>query len=298
MFQNGAGNIGVGTTKPTSKLDINASNALALHGAAPFMNFYDTTKAGQRAAIQSTAGGLKLIGDAVFKGTNPGGFVHVDSNGRVGLGTTAPQRLMQIGSSTDAMFTIEGSDQSPRAGFFRFGDNTGWQLRFGRSRECSGCALNTGLSGALFTIRDDGAIGPTSYPLLATGVEPLCRTLSNFITRCQGSSLRYKTAISAYDGGLDVVEKLKPIAFTRNHNGAHEVGFGAEDIAAVEPRLTYNDDDGKIEGVHYELLTTVLVNAVKQQQTEITSQKDEIQKQRTLITDLEARLARLEKAGR
>jgi len=215
----------------------------------------------------------------------------MDRNGRLGLGTTTPQRLLQIGPSTDAMFTIEASDASPRAGFIRFGDKTGWQLRFGRSRECSGCALNTGLSGALFTIRDDGAIGPTGYPLLATGVEPLCRTLSNFITRCQSSSLRYKTEISPYDGGLDVVEKLKPIAFTRKHNGAHEVGFGAEDIAAVEPRLTYNDDDGKIEGVHYQLLTTVLVNAVKQQQ-------NEIKQQRTLIEDLQARLARLEKAER
>src|SRR4029079_6441521 len=110
-------------------------------------------------------------------------------------------------------------------------------------------------------------------PLGSTGVGPLCRTLNNTVTMCQGSSLRYKTAISPYAGGLDVVEKLKPIAFTRKHNGALEVGFGAEDVAAVEPRLTYNNDDGAIEGVHYDLLTTVLVNSVKQQQAEIRQQR-------------------------
>src|SRR5689334_3718912 len=55
MFQSAAGNVGVGTKAPVSKLDINASNALALRGAAPFMNFYDTSKANQRAAIQSVA---------------------------------------------------------------------------------------------------------------------------------------------------------------------------------------------------------------------------------------------------
>jgi hypothetical protein len=291
MFESAAGNIGVGTTAPASKLDINASNALTMRGALPFMSFVDTFAANQRAGIQSIGGGLKLRGDAFFKGTNPGAFVHMDREGRLGFGTAAPQRLMQIGPSTDAMFTIEASDASPRAGFIRFGDKTGWQLRFGRSRECSGCALNTGLSGALFTIRDDGAVGPTGYPLGATGVENLCRTLSNFITRCQGSSLRYKEEISAYSGGLDVVEKLKPIAFTRKHNGAHEVGFGAEDVAAVEPRLTYNNDDGQIEGVQYPQLTTVLVNAVKEQQAQI-------KQQRALIEDLEARLARLEQAGR
>ena len=188
---------------------------------------------------------------------------------RLGLGTASPQRLLQIGPSTDAMFTIDQSDGSPRAGFIRFGDKTGWNLVIGRSRESAGGPLNTGFTGNLFAIRDDGAIFRTSYPLGATGVEHLCRTLSNAITRCQASSLRYKTAIAPYAGGLDVVEKLKPIAFTRKESGTHEVGFGAEDIAAVEPRLAYNNDDGAIEGVHYELLTTVLVNAVKQQQEEI-----------------------------
>jgi hypothetical protein len=297
MFQSAAGNIGVGTTTPTSKLDINASNALAIHGAAPFINFYDTSKASQRAAIQSIGGGLKLIGDSVFKGTNPSGFVHVDRNGRLGLGTAAPQRQLQIGPSTDAMFTIEPSDQSPYAGYIRFGDGTGWHLFFGRSRECSGCALNTGPTGRIFRIDDNGVIGVSQYPLGFTGIQPLCRTSFNDITLCQSSSLRYKTAIIPYAGGLDVIERLKPIAFTRKYNGAHEVGFGAEDVAAVEPRLTYNNDDGQIEGVHYELLTTVLVNAVKQQQSEIKQEQAEIKRQRALIEDLQARLAKLEQGA-
>jgi hypothetical protein len=290
MFESAAGNIGVGTTVPASKLEINASNALTVRGAAPFMNFFDTARANQRAVIQSIGGGLRLSGDAVFKGTNAGAFVHMDRNGRLGLGTATPQRLMQIGPSTDAMFTIEASDQSPRAGIIRFGDKTGWKLMFGRSRESSGGPLNTGLAGNILEIKDNGEFRLVGFPLGSTGVGPLCRTLNNTVTMCQGSSLRYKTAISPYAGGLDIVEKLKPIAFTRKHNGAHEVGFGAEDIAAVEPRLTYNDDDGAIEGVHYELLTTVLVNAVKEQQAEIGQQ-------RALIEDLQARLARLEQGA-
>jgi hypothetical protein len=292
MFESAAGNIGVGTTTPSSKVDINAQNALVMRGTQPYLSFLDSLSGNQRAGIQAIAGGLRLFGDGWWNKTAPQGFVQVDRVGRVGLGTTTPQRLLQIGPGTDAMFTIEGSDQSPRAGFIRFGDKTGWELRFNRSRECSGCALNTGLAGSILTIRDDGAIFQSGgYPLGATGTGPLCRTLSNAITMCQGSSLRYKSAISPYAGGLDVVEKLKPIAFTRKHNGALEVGFGAEDVAAVEPRLTYNNDDGAIEGVHYDLLTTVLVNSVKQQQAEI-------RQQRALIEEMQARLARLEQAGR
>jgi hypothetical protein len=171
------------------------------------------------------------------------------------------------------MFTIEPSDASPRAGFIRFGDNTGWQLRIGRSREFSGGPLNTGLTGALFTFRDDGAVGPTGYPLGATGVEPLCRTLANFITRCEASSLRYKKDIRPYLGGLDIVERLHPISFTRIYNGRSDLGLAAEDVARVEPRFTYPNNEGQVEGIKYELLTAVLINAVKEQQKEIEKLK-------------------------
>jgi hypothetical protein len=289
MFES-AGKIGIGTAAPTSKLDINAANALAIRGAAPFMTLYDTSAANQRAVVQSRGGGLTLMGDAVSKGTDPAAFVHMDRNGRLGLGTTSPQRSLQIGPSTDAMFTLDQSDGSPRAGFIRFGDKTGWRLIIGRSRESSGGPLNTGFTGNIFTIRDDGAIFQAGgYPLGAGNLGTLCRGFANGITTCPSSSLRYKTAISPYAGGLDVVEKLKPISFTRKESGTQEVGLGAEDVAALEPRLTYNNDDGEIEGVRYELLTTVLANAVKQQQAEI-------KQQRTLIEDLQSRLARLERA--
>ena len=286
LYENG-GRIGLGTQQPGSKLEIVSQNALRLTGFRPFLTFRDSNAGLARHIIQSVGGGLNLLTDSYLKGTNPSAFVRIDNAGRVGLGTANPQRALQIGPSFDAMFTIEPSDGSPRAGFIRFGDNTGWQLRIGRSRESSGGPLNTGLTGALFTFRDDGAFGPTGYPLLATGVEPLCRTLANFITRCQASSLRYKTDIEPYRDGLDVINRLQPIAFTRKHNGMREVGFAAEDVEAVEPRLTYRNEEDKIEGVKYELLSTVLVNAVKEQQ-------EQLQRQQELIHQLQSRLEKLE----
>jgi len=282
-----AGKIGLGTTSPLSALDIRAANAINFGGARPFMTFRDTTAANSRAGIQSSNGGFSLLSEGYFSKSNPLAFIRIDREGRIGIGTATPTRAIQIGPSFNAMFTIEPSDASPRAGFIRFGDKTGWQLRIGRSRESSGGPLNTGSTGTTFTFRDDGAFGPTGYPLLATGVEPLCRTLANFITRCEASSLRYKKDIKPYLGGLDVVERLHPIAFTRIYNGRSDIGLAAEDVAEVEPRFTYPNDEGQVEGIKYELLTAALINAVKEQQKLL-------EEQQATIAKLQAAVARLE----
>jgi len=282
------GRVGLGTVAPLSVLDIRGGgNALQLWGSRPYATFRDTLTSNARSIIQSSNGGFTIFGESSLNNSNPLAFTRIDREGRIGIGTASPTRAIQIGPDTNAMFTIEPSDASPRAGFIRFGDRTGWQLRIGRSREFSGGPLNTGLTGALFTFRDDGAFGPTGYPLLATGVEHLCRTLANFITRCQASSLRYKKDITPYLGGLDVVEKLHPIAFTRIHSGSHDIGLAAEAVAEVEPRLTYPNDEGQVEGIRYELLTTVLINAVQQQQKMLDEQAATIQEMRAAITQLQ-----------
>ena len=66
---------------------------------------------------------------------------------------------LQIGEGFGPAFTISPSDASPNAGFIRFGDSTGWKLHFGRSREVSAGPLNTGTTGVLLTIEDNGRIG-------------------------------------------------------------------------------------------------------------------------------------------
>ena len=85
--------------------------------------------------------------------------------GNVGIGTTNPLRSLQIGPRLDAAFTFEPSDASPNAGYIRFGDQTGWKLHIGRNRESSLGPLNTGTTGVLMTIQDNGNVGiGTSSP--------------------------------------------------------------------------------------------------------------------------------------
>jgi len=53
----------------------------------------------------------------------------------------------------------EAASGSPNSGAIRFGDSTGWKFHFGRSRESVGGALNSGTSGVLMTIQDNGNVG-------------------------------------------------------------------------------------------------------------------------------------------
>lgn len=288
LYENG-GRIGLGTQQPGSKLDIVSQNALRLTGFQPFLTFRDSNAGLARHVIQSVGGGLNLLTDSYLKGLDPSAFVRIDNAGRVGLGTANPLRALQFGPSIDAAFTIEASSGSPTAGFIRFGDHTGWRLHIGRQREFSGGPLNTGLTGRLVSILDDGTLNLNGFPLGATGTVPLCRTPFNSITPCSASaaSRQYRTHAEPYRGGLDVIDRLQPIAFTRTDTGLPALGLAAEEVEAAEPLLAYRNENGEVEGVNYDLLSVLFVNAIKQQQ-------EQLQQQKQLIDRLQSRLERLE----
>jgi hypothetical protein len=115
----------------------------------------------------------------------------------------------------------------------------------------------------------------TINSLGSAGATTLCRNASNQIATCS-SSLRYKTAVQTFTGGLNLVRRLRPITFNWRDGGTRDVGFGAEEVATVEPLLVTYNQDGLIEGVKYAQITTVLVNAVKEQQANIELLKEEI----------------------
>jgi len=86
-------------------------------------------------------------------------FVIDWQTGNTGIGTTSPLHMLQVGGGFDGNLGLDGSDGSPNAGYIRFGDTTGWKLHFTRQREVSGGDLNTGDTGALVTIQDNGNVG-------------------------------------------------------------------------------------------------------------------------------------------
>lgn len=104
------------------------------------------------------------------------------------------------------------------------------------------------------------------------------------------SSLRYKTNVAPFSGGQSLLSRLQPIAFDWKDDGTRDIGLAAEAVAEVEPLLTVFNDDGEAEGVKYDRLTVVLLNALKEQQAQLEAQQKQLDAQRKLIEELQARV--------
>lgn len=118
--------------------------------------------------------------------------------------------------------------------------------------------------------------------------------INGIVVSTCSSSLGYKTNVGSFGSGLGLIRQLKPITFDWKNGGMHDLGLGAEDVAKVEPLLVTYNKDGQVEGVKYDRIAVVLVNAVKEQQAQIEKQQAIINKEATLIEQLEQRLEKLE----
>ncbi len=98
----------------------------------------------------------------------------------------------------------------------------------------------------------------------------------------------YKTAVAEIENGLSIVNGLRPVTFTwtnevakskragiKDLDGTLDIGFVAEEVAAVYDKLASHDVEGVVDGVKYSRISTVLVKAVQEQQGEIESLKAE-----------------------
>lgn len=126
----------------------------------------------------------------------------------------------------------------------------------------------------------------------AAGGTQLCRNVSNEIANCS-SSIRYKKDIENFTPGLDLIKKLRPVSFTWKTGGMRDLGFVAEEVAAVEPLLATHNEQGETEGVKYDRISAALVNAAKEQQTQLESQQTQIENQQTQL-ESQARQLRLQ----
>src|SRR5262249_36728560 len=111
---------------------------------------------------------------------------------------------------------------------------------------------------------------------------------------CNSSSIRYKTNVNSYNNGMSLVQRLHSVSFNWKEDGTADFGLIAEDVADVEPLLVTYNNKGEVEGVKYDRIGVVLVNALQEQQRQIEVEKEMIRslKQLVCVQNINAELCR------
>ncbi|MEX0987976.1 MAG: tail fiber domain-containing protein, partial [Bacteroidales bacterium] len=111
------------------------------------------------------------------------------------------------------------------------------------------------------------------------------------------SDIRYKQNISPIASAMEYVNSINGVYFDWNtedydqkgFNENRQIGFIAQEIEEVLPELVETDEQG-YKSVDYSKITAVLIQAMKEQQTEI----DDLRKENLKISELEEKLQLME----
>ena len=220
---------------------------------------------------------MVFVGSDVYTGGAPGKQVSLDlqyMGGWLGIGTypllpfhdhiaTGINMGMDVNSDDHiriAMFNDDGSSNIPldfQASEYHFMGNWGPER---------------------MTINSSGDVGITK--LTAATSTGLCYDTTSIVGRytlAACTSLRkFKADINPLLSALHELGRLKPVSYRSLTNQRNEVGFVAEDVNEVDPRLSTFDKDGKLQGVMYDHMVALLTKAIQEQQAEIEALKKEI----------------------
>ena len=110
------------------------------------------------------------------------------------------------------------------------------------------------------------------------------------------SDERLKTNIETLSGVLDKINQIRGVSFvfkdqTKYATGS-QIGVIAQEIQKVFPELVHLGADG-FYGVDYPHLTAVLLQAVKEQQTQMGSLQEKVQKQESRLSELQIQIDEL-----
>jgi hypothetical protein len=92
------------------------------------------------------------------------------------------------------------------------------------------------------------------------------------------SSARWKTNVQTIAGALDQVQRLRGVSFDWKADGTHDIGLIAEEVGQVVPEVVAYEENGKdAKSVDYARLVAVLIEAVKEQHSQIGELKVEVE---------------------
>ena len=241
-----SGNVGIGETSPLATLHIKQgdSGLSSLNAAAHHLFLEDTGANGPGITFASgtTSNCTLAFGDS--DSNYQGAILYDNSADAMTFGTNGGTERMRIASNGAVMI---------------------------------GQTSNSGMSGV--GLETAGSIKANNYiistDLVGSGVRNVNTTAGGALT--VSTSLReFKENIVTTSLGLDAVKALTPREFDwkdAETYGTEDVGFIADEVFAVSPKLTTykagEKTEANLQGVKYEQLTAVLVKAIQELTTKL-----------------------------
>jgi hypothetical protein len=271
MRINDAGNVGIGTTSPGSRLDVAGALGGTVGVGGSTLRLINTDTANY-ASI--TAGVTGVTNSGMQFSTDGTTRMIIASSGNVSIGTTAAPGNRLI-TSQDATYnnentygiaaaastnndykTIIGYDYSNDIGVISaVRAAVGW-----KNLSLAPVAGNVGI----------GTLTP-GYKLDVNGT-------ARVTTLIETSAAKYKTNIQPLEPQLSKVTQLEPVTFDwlDKPQTKTNIGLIADEVEKIYPEFVSKTEDGEIEGIEYSKLTTVLIQSIKELKAIVDKQQDQI----------------------
>lgn len=294
------GNVGVGTTTPSSAFHVYraAADSQLQIGTGANSNFANIKLVPGTGSAWTFGTQQDYLGNAlVFR---PGGVgtetVAFGTNGNVGIGTATPTEKLEVSGAvrvTGGRVTLAnaaGATQLPyiewyrgttRHAFLGYGENAGpafgnrmdLYLENGTNFGIQGGNVGINVTAPSYSLDVNGTVRLSNIPS-ATGVGTVCIQSGFPISytggnTCVPSDARLKERIEPLSGALDAVMKLRGVSYYWNEKSGmnrevQEIGFIAQEVEKVVPQLVTSSGEEKIKAVAYDHATALLVEAVKE----------------------------------
>jgi hypothetical protein len=235
--------VGVGTTSPSVKLEINPP---ALSGTIQEV-FKITDSANSTLAVRQTTTVNDIYGNHVLSlSTNGAERMRIDSSGVVMIGKTS-------NNNTSNGFQVQ---------------QNGAELSVNRSGDrCAIFGRNTNDGTIVVFFKDGNTVGSISV----SGSNVAYNTSSDY---------RLKENIAPMTGALAKVAQLKPVTYKWKANGSDGEGFIAHELAEVKPDCVSGDKDAidadgnpEYQGIDVSFLVATLTAAIQELKAELDELK-------------------------
>ncbi len=289
-------NLGLSTSDSIQYVDIVGTGA-----GDPYTQYSISSNYEWTVGIDNSDSDKFKISGATNAAPGTGDKLTIDSIGNVGIGTTTPLSKLSVGGVGLSSAGIYGYGL-----YGVYGEGTSTGLRgHGVSY---GANVFGGLDALHATCTDDVCVAVMAnggnYGVRSAGTQCDFEAIGSGTNYCGTSSIRWKKNITEIDNALDKVIKLRGVYFNWNeeHGGRRDMGFIAEEIGEHIPEIVVYEDaanesnqyinekgETKIytSSMDYSAITPVLVEAIKEQQTQIEQLHLKIEEQDRKIKKLE-----------